>query len=66
MPETEAPPPTAFVSLERLYHYRCGVCDAGWSVADRAPKEFVYCPDCGARQQVGQVVDGSGDVVLEI
>lgn len=47
----------ALVSLERLYHFRCGHCDAWWSVADRRPRvgSVVSCPDCGGKNSVDAI-----------
>ncbi|MCR4274826.1 MAG: hypothetical protein NUW02_02135 [Candidatus Campbellbacteria bacterium] len=38
-------------SVERLSHFRCGVCNKWWSVGD-APttKKEWHCPWCGTKQ----------------
>lgn len=43
------PPPTIHqVSIEHLFHYRCGACDQWWTVADKFV-EVATCPSCGKR-----------------
>jgi rubrerythrin len=39
-------------SVEKLSHFRCGVCSKWWSVGD-APisKKEWFCPWCGSRQK---------------
>lgn len=40
-------PVGAEVSLELLYHWRCGSCQKWWTVADVVPtQKTVYCPHC--------------------
>ncbi|OUC14017.1 MAG: hypothetical protein B0A82_14645 [Alkalinema sp. CACIAM 70d] len=53
-PDDKTQLPHAVVSLEHLYHYRCGACDAWWSIADRHPKlgTHVFCPECGAKNLI--------------
>lgn len=37
------------LSIEILYHLRCGSCGLWWSIADRKPPLKVVCPDCGTK-----------------
>lgn len=52
------PPSKISHSLERLSHFRCGVCQGWWSVGDwhvRAKdRRHMYCTWCGTLQEVAQ------------
>jgi len=41
------------VSLEKMYHFRCGKCDRWWSIPDCPVKDFpeMFCPWCGLKQK---------------
>lgn len=43
------------ISLEKLYHFQCGICKGWWTIADAHEpllKEW-FCPWCGTKQTVG-------------
>jgi transcriptional regulator with XRE-family HTH domain len=50
----EAPVFEAKVSLERLYHFRCGKCNDWWTVGDRRPRinSIKFCTKCGAKNRI--------------
>lgn len=40
-----------YLSVERLYHFRCGSCDRWWSIGDAdVTKTVWYCAWCGEKQ----------------
>ena len=40
--------PTLFVTMERLYHFKCMMCSKWWSVGDaEIDVERWFCPSCG-------------------
>lgn len=39
-------------SVERLVHFRCGVCGRWWSIGDAPPREEWFCPWCGQKQKM--------------
>lgn len=43
-------------SLERLYHFNCGLCEKWWSIGDAPEGALWYCPWCGIPQ-----IDGDAD-----
>lgn len=51
-------------SIEQLIHYRCGSCQAWWSVADRPPLRNITCPYCSAYGVSWEMKDMSNKVNL--
>ena len=48
--------PQHTVSIEVLYHYRCGACQKWWSIADDpCVGEDKFCPYCGTYAQAVEV-----------
>jgi len=35
------------ISVERLSHFQCGVCNKWWSVGDAPKRNKWFCPWCG-------------------
>ena len=48
------------LSIEQMYHFRCGNCDKWWSIGDppeqagALKKKIWFCPWCGQKQGIEQ------------
>jgi len=42
------------VSIEKLHHFRCGVCDKWWSIGDfnKTKVKELFCPWCGVKRNI--------------
>jgi len=38
------------ISVEKLNHFRCGVCCKWWSIGDAPKRKEWHCPWCGTKQ----------------
>lgn len=48
-------------SVEKLYHFRCCVCNLWWSIADyhTLKQEYISCPHCGSREEYEEIENGT-------
>ena len=64
----ETKPVAAAVSIESLWHYRCGACNLWWTIGDppEAARINVFCPHCGRFQPVAFEHGNVPDLLSEI
>lgn len=42
-------------TVERLYHFNCGMCLRWWSISDWEAKPVMYCPHCGTAAETDEI-----------